>query len=105
MECLYLHKLLTFTIMKPNYTVFTTFLSDKWKLDKMPDEIAGKMWKALVNFFITGNDFDFGDTHYQYVYEDFKQTCIRNAMKNKKKNDNRSKEVEEPQITVNHEQH
>ena len=86
--------------MKPNYTVFTTFLSDKWKVDQLPDEIAGKMWKALVAYFSNGDDLDFGDQHYQYVYEDFKQTCIRNAMKNKRKNDNRSNKLDEPEITV-----
>ena len=86
---------------KPNYVVFTTFLSDEWKLKQLPDDVAGKMWKALVAYFSNGNDPDFGDPHYQYVYEDFKQTCIRNAMKNKKKNENRPKNPDvEPQITV-----
>ena len=68
--------------MEINYTVYTTFLSDSWKVEQLPDEIAGKMWKALVRFFKEGKDTDFGDPHYQYVYEDFKQTSIRNAMKN-----------------------
>lgn len=89
-----------------NFTVFTTFLSDSWKLEQLPDIVAGKMWKALVKYFKDGTDTDFGDTHNQYVYEDFKQTSIRNAMKNKQKNENRKTkaaqvtETVEPEIKV-----
>lgn len=88
-----------------NFTVFTTFLGDKWRFDKLSDEIAGKMWKALVNYFDTGDDGKFDDPVHQYIYEEFKQANIRNAKKNKEKNDNRKpketrKDTEEPIIKV-----
>lgn len=81
-----------------NFTVFTTFLGDKWRLDKLSDEVAGKMWKALVNFFDTGVEPNFDDPVHECIFEEFKQTNIRNAMKNKEKNDRRKNK--QPEVTV-----
>lgn len=90
-----------------NFTVFTTFLGDKWRFNhkKMTDETAGKMWKALVEFFDTGTDATFDDPVVQCLYEEFKQANIRNAKKNQEKNEKKKlkalqAKAEEPTIPV-----
>ena len=86
---------------KINYSVFTTFLTDEWKLKGLSDDVCGKLWKALIKFFRTGEDTSFGDdTMTQFIYEDLKQSNIRNATKNRKKNQNRNGRQSEPNITV-----
>lgn len=69
--------------MKTNYSIFNTFLSDRLKVEQLPDEIAGKMWKALVRYFKEGKDTDFGDQHYQNVYEELKRANVKCAIVNK----------------------
>lgn len=59
------------------YAVFNTFINDRWKVEKLSDEDAGKLWKALLEYFDTEQPVDLGDEHLQYVFEDFKRTNIR----------------------------
>ena len=69
-----------------DFRVFNTFLNARWRLERLSDDVAGKMWKALVCYFDTGVEPDFDDPVTQHIYEEFKQANIMAAKANKKKN-------------------